>query len=144
MYQKPLYRNSPIRHREILSLIKKMQFNKEKTLDTSIRSVEYNRILIGEDYISNSCILSSKEILGKWEGKNVDKTEIKEIEYILEKEPDVLIFGTGQEAVIPNRNLVFNLAKKGIGLEVMTTPAACRTFNILISEGREPIAILIL
>jgi len=121
-----------------------MQFNKEKTLDTSIRSVEYNRILIGEDYISNSCILSSKEILGKWEGKNVDKTEIKEIEYILEKEPDVLIFGTGQEAVIPNRNLVFNLAKKGIGLEVMTTPAACRTFNILISEGREPIAILIL
>jgi uncharacterized protein len=121
-----------------------MQFNKEKNLNTSIRSVENNRILIGENYINYPCILNSKEVIGRWEGKNVDKITIKEIEYILKKEPDVLIFGTGKEPVTPERNLIFNLAKKGIGLEVMTTPAACRTFNILISEGRDPIAILIL
>jgi len=46
--------------------------------------------------------------------------------------------------VTPNRNLVFDLAKKNIGIEAMTTIAASKTYNILISEGRDPVAILLI
>ena len=121
-----------------------MQFSKENNLPTSIRSVEGNRILIGNDYINYSCILCSDEILGEWKGNNVDKTSISDIDCIHKKQPDVIIFGTGKNPVTPNRKLVFDLAKKNIGIEAMTTVAASKTYNILISEGRDPIAILIL
>ena len=39
---------------------------------------------------------------------------------------------------------MFDLAKKNIGIEVMTSAAAAKTFNILISEGRNPVAIIII
>ena len=76
--------------------------------------------------------------------KNVDKTSISDIDFILEEQPDVIIFGTGKNSVTPNRNLVFDLAKKNIGIEAMTTIAASKTYNILISEGRAPVAILLI
>ena len=121
-----------------------MQFSKEKNLDTSIRSVEIGRILVGEEYISHSLVLNADEIIGRWMGSNADQTSFDQIKYILEKEPDVIIFGTGDKSVIPQRNLVFDLAKKNIGIEVMTSTAAAKTFNILISEGRNPVAIIII
>jgi len=121
-----------------------MQFSKEKNLDTSIRSVESGRILVGEEYISHSLVLNADEIIGRWMGSNADQTSFDQIKYILEKEPDVIIFGTGDKSVIPQRNLVFDLAKKNIGIEVMTSTAAAKTFNILISEGRNPVAIIII
>jgi uncharacterized protein len=39
---------------------------------------------------------------------------------------------------------MFALARKGIGFETMDTPAACRTFNILVSEGRDVAAVLVI
>jgi uncharacterized protein len=56
----------------------------------------------------------------------------------------MLILGTGWRQCLPPRDLMFGLARRGIGLEMMDTPAACRTFNILIAEGRRPAAILLL
>ena len=63
---------------------------------------------------------------------------------LLERKPDVIIVGTGWTQVLPPRELVFALAKAGVGLEVMDTPAACRTFNILVAEDRRPGALLYL
>ena len=121
-----------------------MQFSKENNLSTSIRSVKRDKLLIGSDYINYSCVLNSEKILGEWKGENVDKTSISDISFILEEQPDVIIFGTGEKSVAPNRNLVFDLAKKNIGIEAMTTTAASKTYNILISEGRDPVAILLI
>ena len=46
--------------------------------------------------------------------------------------------------MLPPRELVFALARKGIGFEAMDTPAACRTFNILIGEDRDVAAVLLI
>jgi uncharacterized protein len=46
--------------------------------------------------------------------------------------------------VFPPRELVFALARRGIGLEFMDTPAAARTYNVLASEGRQVAAVLYL
>ena len=121
-----------------------MKFIKDQGSDITIRQIESNRLKIGNEFIDYSCVVTSEEILGKWIKKNADITTYDDLKFILKKKPDILIFGTGKKAIIPNRNLVFDLAKKNIGLEVMTTAAACRTFNILISEERSPIAILII
>ncbi|KPN70660.1 Mth938-like domain-containing protein [Neisseria sp. 83E34] len=50
--------------------------------------------------------------------------------------PEVILVGTGRKHSFLHPKITAKLAAKGIGLETMTTPAACRTFMILQSEGR--------
>lgn len=49
---------------------------------------------------------------------------------------DVLFLGTGAEMAHIPAELRASLEATGMGLEVMSSPAACRTFNVLLSEGR--------
>lgn len=48
----------------------------------------------------------------------------------------ILLLGTGRQLRFPEPRLTRPLIEAGIGLEVMDTQAACRTFNILVSEQR--------
>lgn len=50
--------------------------------------------------------------------------------------PEVILVGTGEKQVFLHPKIAAALAAKGIGLECMSTAAACRTFMILQSEGR--------
>lgn len=52
----------------------------------------------------------------------------------------VLIIGTGATQVFPDPKIYFSVLSKGIGFEIMDTGAACRTFNILMAEGRRVVA----
>lgn len=63
---------------------------------------------------------------------------------LLETGPELIVLGTGNKYILPPRDLVFALARRGVGLEVMDTPAAARTFNVLISESRRVAAVLYL
>ena len=51
--------------------------------------------------------------------------------------PEVALLGTGATLRFPHPRLMRALVDAGIGLEVMDTPAACRTFNILVSGRTE-------
>ena len=65
------------------------------------------------------------------------------IERIRERSPDVVIMGTGSRHVFPSPELLAPLSRAGIGVEIMSTPAACRTWNILNAEGRKVVALLL-
>lgn len=54
----------------------------------------------------------------------------------LKGEIEFLLFGTGRDIVLPPIGLRDILKLAGIGLEIMPTPAACRTYNHLATEGR--------
>ena len=58
-------------------------------------------------------------------------------------EIDVLLHGTGAEIAHPERAFREALEEAGIGIEAMGTPAACRTFNVLLGEGRRVAAALL-
>jgi uncharacterized protein len=58
--------------------------------------------------------------------------------------PELLILGTGRRQRFPRAELLAPLAEAGIGWEVMDTGAACRTYNILMSEGRNVAAALLM
>ena len=57
-------------------------------------------------------------------------------------DPEVVLLGTGSRQRFPHPRLSRALADARIGLEVMNTPAACRTYNILMAEGRKVVAAL--
>ena len=65
------------------------------------------------------------------------------IERILERGPEVVLLGTGARQVFPSPGLLAPLTRAGIGVEVMSTSAACRTWNILSAEGRKVVALLL-
>lgn len=58
------------------------------------------------------------------------------IEYLATLAPELVLFGTGDTQIFPAPALMAPLYQKHIGFEVMNTPAACRTFNLLIAEDR--------
>lgn len=57
---------------------------------------------------------------------------------------EILLLGTGRRLRFPAAQLMVEFRQHGIGLEVMDTQAACRTYNILLAEGRKVGAALII
>ncbi len=64
--------------------------------------------------------------------------------FIAELKPEIVIFGTGAIQRFPHPELARALVSAGAGLEVMDTRAACRTYNILVAEGRKVIAAILI
>ncbi len=62
--------------------------------------------------------------------------------HILEHEPEVVLLGTGQRQVFPPPGFGARFLQAGIGFEVMDTGAACRTYNVLVTEQRRVVALL--
>jgi uncharacterized protein len=73
--------------------------------------------------------------------QRIDETDIAPV---LELEPEILLLGSGRQLVFPRQEIYGQVLGRNIGLEVMDTAAACRTFNILAAEGRRVAAALIL
>lgn len=63
---------------------------------------------------------------------------------LLKLEPEVVIVGTGEHPHLPLPSLMEPLLRQQVGVEFMDTPAACRTYNILVGEGRRVIAALLM
>lgn len=63
---------------------------------------------------------------------------------LLEPAPEVVIFGSGAQLRFPHPRLTARLAMQRIGVETMDFQAACRTYNILMAEGRKVAAALLI
>ena len=65
------------------------------------------------------------------------------VERIRAMTPELVIVGTGAKHVFPPATVFASLLRDGIGVEIMATGAACRTFNIVSAEGRRVVALLL-
>lgn len=110
----------------------------------TIRSVSGEAIRIGEERWTTTVALTGEGVVGAWERKPVDALTPDDFAILLETGPEVIVLGTGQQHRIPPRELVFAMARHGVGFEAMQTAAAARTFNILAGEGRQVAAVLYL
>jgi uncharacterized protein len=75
-----------------------------------------------------------------WQPAGFDELTAEHFAALLEHRPDVVLLGTGRRQRFPHPRLTGALASAGVGIEVMDTAAACRTYNILMSEGRRVLA----
>jgi len=109
-----------------------------------IRSTAATEIRIGDQVFGRTIALTTERILDDWPDKAVADLIEADFAELLDGSPAVIVLGTGAVNVFPPRELVFALARRGIGLEFMDTPAAARTYNVLASEGRQVAAVLYL
>ena len=75
-----------------------------------------------------------------WQTSGFEALRPEDFDALLALRPEIVLLGTGQRQRFPHPRLTANLARAGVGVEVMDTAAACRTYNILMSEGRRVLA----
>jgi len=108
-----------------------------------IHAVSPGEIRIGDRVIRTSVIIGAEDIIPDWPVSSTRDIDEDSLTRVLALEPDVLLLGTGRKLVFPAARIHAGILARNIGLEVMDTPAACRTYNILVAEGRRVIAALI-
>ena len=99
--------------------------------------------LNGQQY-TQSLIVMPEKLISPWAITDVHALSPKDITSFLEEAPDILLLGTGNKLTYPNQSLLAPLIDAQIGVEIMTTMAACRTYTLLASENRNVCAALIL
>ena len=108
----------------------------------SIKSVSSAGIQIGDNLFKSSILLTADTIEPLETINSLADISNQLLEGIIVKHPAVILIGTGKQPQRASEKQSLDWQNAGIGIEVMDTPAACRTFNLLMSEDREVAAIL--
>jgi uncharacterized protein len=108
-----------------------------------IRAYQPGMIKINNQTIHQSIIISANNLITDWVPRTAEEITALALEQVIALKPDILLIGTGKEHVFLPVDLYGELINQGIGVEVMNTGAACRTFNALTAESREVVAALI-
>jgi len=110
----------------------------------AIRAYDATSISIGEERFTKSLIVSPERLIKAWGPENFELLDICHFDSLLEMKPEILLLGSGEKLRFPPPQLLGALGSHGIGVEVMGTAAACRTYNILMGDGRRVVAALLL
>jgi uncharacterized protein len=108
-----------------------------------VRAYSPTEVVIGERVLRSSVIVAPRELIVDWAPRSVDELGVAELAPVLALTPEVVLLGTGGRQVFPDARILAAAARAGAGLEVMDTLAACRTYNVLVQEGRRVVAALI-
>jgi uncharacterized protein len=87
-----------------------------------------------------SVVVAPESPVTAWLVASFDALRAEDFAALLSLGPEVVILGTGRRQRFPHPRLTRPLHEARIGVEVMDTPAACRTYNILMAEGRRVVA----
>jgi uncharacterized protein len=91
-----------------------------------------------------SLILLPDALLPAWPVTDAAQLRPEDLRWIRERPPEILLLGTGSRQVFPARTVWRELRTEPWGIEIMDTAAACRTFNLIVAEGRTVAAALII
>jgi uncharacterized protein len=109
-----------------------------------ILGYEPGRILIGDQAYTRGLIVSPGRIVAGWGPVRAEDLATEHFEALVALDPQVIIVGTGKCQVFPAPQVYLPALQRRLGVEIMDTGAACRTYNILMSEGRRVVAGLIM
>lgn len=88
-------------------------------------------------------LLMPEGIIRPWAVASIDAIDESTLAPLLELEPEVVLLGTGDRQRMLHPRVLRSFAERGLGLDTMDTRAACRTYNILMTEGRKVLAALL-
>ena len=101
-------------------------------------------VLINQTRYEKSLIVLPDHLIEDWPISSVSQLETQHFEDLLSHTPEIIILGTGAKHQFPDQSLLSQFIKSGIGIEIMDTQACCRTYNILVEEGRRVAAAILI
>lgn len=108
-----------------------------------IRAYQPGAITINDKILSTSVIVAPEALIENWGPVTLADITAESLAPIINLKPDVLLIGTGPDQAFLSQEIYGNLINAGIGVEIMNTSAACRTYNALTSENRNVAAALL-
>jgi uncharacterized protein len=88
-------------------------------------------------------VIVSGDSVAPWPVRSPDQLSREHMKALAAMAPEIVLIGTGTTFTFPDPASLADLHAARIGVEVMDTRAACRTYNILLGEGRNVVAALI-
>ena len=119
-----------------------MEVAKEISQSNVVRAWEPGRVRVGDRWLEGNVIIAADTVVTEWSIAGTADIDVAKLEPAIALAPEIIVLGTGEDIVLPDVELMGSLAARAIGLEIMTTPAACRTFNVLLHEERRVVAAL--
>ncbi|HVQ02440.1 MAG TPA: Mth938-like domain-containing protein [Burkholderiaceae bacterium] len=101
-------------------------------------------VWIGNQSYSGSVVVPWSGPVRAWAPADFNALTQAHFDEILQLQPELVIFGSGARLRFPAPALLRELIARRIGVESMDSAAACRTYNVLVSEGRTVVAALLL
>ena len=120
-----------------------MKFHLSAASGNVVTGIGPGWVRIGALEYRESLVLTPEAVATGWAPSGFDGLAEADVAHLLSYQPEVVLFGGGSAIRFPHPRLTRALTDARIGLEVMDTPAACRTFNILAAEGRGVVAALL-
>ena len=86
---------------------------------------------------AHAVVLSSDGAISNWPPQTFADLETGHFSQLIDLKPELILIGTGSRQRFPRPELLKPLIEAKIGFEIMDSQAACRTYNILVGEGRQ-------
>ena len=101
-------------------------------------------VVVNQKRYDNSLIIMPDHIIEDWQVLTFEHLSEEHFELLLPLQPEIILLGTGATLRFPSPLVTKKLIAIKTGVEVMDTNAACRTYNILMAEGRNVAAALLI
>ncbi|HXH03308.1 MAG TPA: Mth938-like domain-containing protein [Candidatus Competibacteraceae bacterium] len=108
-----------------------------------IRAYATGSVTVSDRVLTRSAVITPDGI-HDWAPQTFAELSEEHFADLLELNPEIVLLGTGARQRFPHPSLTRALLARGIGVEVMDTAAACRTYNIILAEGRRVVAALLM
>ena len=122
-----------------------MKFQPDQLEGTNVISrIDTDALWVGKQRFGHSLLVPWTGQVLRWSPARPADLTPADFEALLALQPELVIFGSGARHRFVAQSLMRALIERGIGVETMDTPAACRTYNVLVAEGRSAVAALLL
>lgn len=109
-----------------------------------IRAYAPGQVTINQTIYTRSLIVTPQRVIADWPPRTFAELDEAHFEVLAGLRPEVVILGTGARLRFPKPASLRALVEVNVGVEVMDTGAACRTYNILMGDGRRVAAALLM
>jgi uncharacterized protein len=126
-----------------------MEIVRDFLLDSELPTIRHyspGELRIGATSYEHSLIITPRQGARRWEPQNFDALQLEHLEALLEPDPrpELILLGTGEKQRFLPREYMAPLINARIGVEVMTSVAAARTWNIVLGENRQALAAILI
>lgn len=119
-----------------------MKLHSDPTPGLRITGYGSGFVTVDDERITRSFIVLPDRIVREGVPAAMNDIDPEFVDVLVTIGAEVILLGTGVRQRWPDDDILRELAERGIGLEVMDTAAACRTYNILMADGRIVAAVL--
>ena len=120
-----------------------MRFTQDSTSAANlIRAYGNGELRVNDEVYRSAIIVSASTIQASPDIRGVEDLARLDPSRLLAQGPEIVLLGTGPRQIFPAASFRAQFLSAGIGIEVMDTGAACRTFNVLVAEQRRVVALL--